>query len=94
MLSVLLKLSPLAELDRYFVSFIVVVIDDYSKWTVVYFMRHKSEVLACFKLFSALVENYSSATIGNQNVQEYHGDDAIDANELHILHNGMGWLNA
>ena len=46
---------------RYFVSFI----DDYSKWTVVYFMQRKSKVLACFKLFRALVEKHTSATIGN-----------------------------
>ena len=65
---------------RNFVSFI----DDYSKWTVMYFMRRKSEVLACFKLFRALVEKHTSATIGNLNVQEYHGDDATDADELAV----------
>ena len=65
---------------RYFGSFI----DDYSKWTVVYFMRRKSEVLACFKLFRALAEMHTSAAIRNLNVQEYHGDGIIDAHELAV----------
>ena len=65
---------------RYFVSFI----DDYSKWTVVYFMRRKSEVLACFKMFKTLAEKHTNAAIGNLNVQEYHSDGIIDANELAV----------
>ena len=58
---------------RHFVSFI----DDYSKWTVVYFMRRISEVLSCFKRFRGLAEKHTSATIGNLSVQEYVGDEAV-----------------
>ena len=39
--------------SRYFVTFI----DDYSRFTTVYFMKHKSEVLEKFKEFVELVEN-------------------------------------
>ena len=63
---------------RYFVSFI----DDYSKWTVVYFMRRKSEVLECFKLFRALAEKHTSTVIGKLHVQEFHGIDEKQTNEL------------
>ena len=63
---------------RYFVSFI----DDYSKWTVVYFMRRKSEVLECFKLFRALAEKHTSSVIGKLHVQEFHGIDEDLTNEL------------
>ena len=66
--------------SRYFVSFI----DDYSKWTVVYFMRRKSAVLACFKLFRPLAEKHTSATIDNLNVKEFVGDEGIDADELAV----------
>uniref|UniRef100_A0A2N9IA16 Retrovirus-related Pol polyprotein from transposon TNT 1-94 n=1 Tax=Fagus sylvatica TaxID=28930 RepID=A0A2N9IA16_FAGSY len=44
---------------KYFVTFI----DDYSKYTWVYFLRHKSEVFPMFKLFLALVQTQFSATV-------------------------------
>ena len=47
-------------------------------------MRRKSEVLACFKLFRALAEKHTSGAIGNLNVQEYHSDGIIDADELAV----------
>ena len=47
-------------------------------------MRRKSEVLACFKLFRAVAEKHTSAAIGNLNVQEYHSDGIIDADELAV----------
>lgn len=39
--------------SKYFVTFI----DDYSRFTTVYFMKHKSEVIEKFKEFVELVEN-------------------------------------
>ena len=39
--------------SRYFVTFI----DDYSRFTTVYFMKHESEALEKFKEFVELVEN-------------------------------------
>jgi len=44
---------------RYFVTFI----DDYSRYTWVYFLRNKSEVFSMFKLFLALVNTQFSATV-------------------------------
>jgi len=38
--------------NNYYVSFI----DDYSKFTWIYFLRHKSEVFQCFRNFQNLVE--------------------------------------
>ena len=46
--------------QKYFVTFI----DDYSRCCAVYFMKHKSEVLAKFKEFEAEVTNESSQKIG------------------------------
>ena len=44
---------------KYFVTFI----DDYSRYTWEYFLRHKSEVFSMFKLFLALVQTQFSATV-------------------------------
>ena len=44
---------------KYFVTFI----DDYSRFTWVYFLYSKSEVFASFKIFLAYVENHFSTTI-------------------------------
>ena len=49
-----------------------------------YVMRRKFEVIACFKLFRALVEKHTSAAIGNLNVHEYHSDGTVDADELAV----------
>jgi histone deacetylase 1/2 len=38
--------------NNYYVSFI----DDYSKFTWIYLLRHKSEVFSCFRDFQNLVE--------------------------------------
>jgi hypothetical protein len=40
------------EKNNYYVSFI----DDHSKFTWIYLLRHKSEVFSCFKDFQNLVE--------------------------------------
>ena len=45
--------------NKYFVTFI----DDYSRYTWVYFLRHKSEVFHMFKLFLALVDTQFSAAV-------------------------------
>ena len=58
--------------SRYFVSFI----DDYSKWTVVYTMRRKSEVLHFFKIFRAFAERHTSRTMRKLHIREFHGIDS------------------
>ena len=40
---------------KYFLTFI----DDYSRKTWVYFLKHKSDAFSCFQQFKALVENQS-----------------------------------
>ena len=64
-------------------------IDDYSKWTVII---HNS-VFHATKIRGACVFTTVQGTcrktcqcyaIGNLNVQEYHGDDATDADELAV----------
>ena len=55
---------------KYFVTFI----DDYSRCAAVYFVRHKSEVLAKFKEFEAVTSNecgYSVGTLRTDNGGEY-----------------------
>ena len=44
---------------KYFVTFI----DDYSRFTWIYFLHAKSEVFATFKIFLAYVENHFSTSI-------------------------------
>ena len=56
--------------SRYFVSFV----DDYSKWTVVYPMKSKSETFSYFKKFHIHAEKYTSKrikTIRTDNGGEY-----------------------
>jgi len=52
---------PVPSLGKslYYVSFI----DDFSRRTWVYFLRHKSEVFSKFKEFKALVENQTNKKI-------------------------------
>lgn len=45
--------------DKYFVTFI----DDYSRFTWVYFLHSKSEVSKVFKIFFAYIENQLSSCI-------------------------------
>ena len=49
--------------SRYFVTFI----DDYSRYTTVYMMKHKSEVLAKFTEFVNLVENRTGLKVKRLN---------------------------
>lgn len=44
---------------RYYVSFI----DDFSKFTWIYLLRHKYEVFKCFHEFQILVERFFNHTI-------------------------------
>ena len=44
---------------NYFLNFI----DDYSRKTWVYFLKHKSDAFSCFQQFKALVENQSGHRI-------------------------------
>ena len=74
---------------RYFVSFI----DDFSKWTVVYFMRRKSEVLEYFKQFRTLAENRHSTKMGSLHIREYHcneGTNEVDQLTLKVLRSDNG----
>ena len=50
--------------SKYFVSFT----DDYSRYTTVYFMKKKSEVLEKFKEFAQLVENKTNMRIRKLNI--------------------------
>ena len=61
--------SNICELDgaltrngkRYFITFI----DDYSNYTYVYLMRHKSEALDIFKVFTTKIENQFGKRLRN-----------------------------
>ena len=44
---------------EYYVTFI----DDYSRYTWIYFLKNKSEVFEKFKEFKALIENHSERRI-------------------------------
>jgi Integrase core domain len=44
---------------KYYISFV----DDYSHFTWIYFMKHKSEVCDIFSLFKSQVENLQNSTI-------------------------------
>ena len=45
--------------SRYFVTFI----DDLSRYTYVYFIKHKHEVLEKFKEFDSLISNITDNTV-------------------------------
>jgi hypothetical protein len=45
--------------NNYYVSFI----DDYSKFTWIYLLRHKSKVFSCFKDFQNLIERQFDSKI-------------------------------
>ena len=50
--------------SRYFITFI----DDYSKWTVVFTMRKKSDALTCFKKFHKLAEKHTGEKVNRLNI--------------------------
>lgn len=66
---------------RYFVSFI----DDFSKWTVVYTMTHKSKVLDCFKDYKALAEKHTSKNLQRIRVHEYHNPESAQTEDPLLL---------
>ena len=47
--------------SRYFITFI----DDFSRWTVMYTMKQKSEAFDCFVKFHKLAETHANSMIGN-----------------------------
>ena len=56
--------------SRYFVTFI----DDYLKYTTVYIIKHKSEVLQEFREYVDMVENFTGLRVKrvrSDNAQEY-----------------------
>ena len=57
--------------SRYFVTFI----DDYSRYTTVYMIKHKSEVLDKFKEFVELAENHTG-----KRVKILRSDNGIEYN--------------
>ena len=66
----------------YFVTFI----DDYTKKVWVYFMRHKSDTFAKFKLWKAEVENQTERTIKclrSDNGTEYTDSKFMELCEQH-----------
>lgn len=70
--------------STYFVSFI----DDFSRYSYVYFMNEKSEVFARFKEFQALVENQtglSISTLRSDNGGEYKNNNL----EQYLLTHGI-----
>jgi len=52
---------------RYFLLFI----DDFSRYTTIYTIKHKSEVIEYFRKFKSLVENQQS-----QRIQRFRSDGA------------------
>ena len=46
------------------VGIFVTFIDDYSRFTHVYFIKHKSDVFSVFQEYQALVTNKTGQTIG------------------------------
>ena len=66
--------DPSLNNNRYFILFI----DDFTRMTWVYFMRHKSEVSSIFKRFKAMVENQSDEKIKilrSDRVTEYNSNE-------------------
>ena len=53
--------SPISSLKKF--RYYVIFFDDYSRFTWIYFMQHKSEVPHIFSLFKAQVENLLNHTI-------------------------------
>ena len=50
--------------SKYFVTFI----DDYSRWTVMYTMKRKSDTFECFKKYHAFAERHTGSKISSVNV--------------------------
>ncbi|GBP23594.1 Retrovirus-related Pol polyprotein from transposon TNT 1-94 [Eumeta japonica] len=72
--------------SRYFLLFV----DDYSRMTFVYFLKHKNEALKYFKIFKAHVENQTKRTIKvlrSDNGLEYCNKEFADyMNKFGIIH--------
>lgn len=62
---------------RYYVTFI----DDYTHFTVIYLLRHKNEVLKCFKQYEAMASAHFDKKISclrTDNGTEYYNTEFID----------------
>lgn len=66
---------------RYFVSFI----DDFSKWTTVYTMSHKSKALDCFKDYKASAEKHKKTNLQTLHIHELHGSVLVQADDSLLL---------
>ena len=65
-------------------------IDDYSRFTWIYFLRSKSEVLQVFKTFLAYVETQFAATV---KVLRSDSGGEYMSNEFHVFLNQKGILS-
>ena len=67
---------------KYFLTFI----DDYSRKTWVYFLKHKSDAFSCFQQFKALVEKQSGYRINIQKTDrggEYVSNEFLNLCKMH-----------
>ena len=53
---------------HYFITFI----DDFTRYSHVYFISHKSEALKCFKSYNRLVENQLNVNIKTLRIDQGH----------------------
>ncbi len=74
--------------SRYIMTFI----DDFSKWTVAYALKQKSDALECLKLFKAMAEKHTNKKITNLHVvvRNRTADDSSENKSLKILRSDNG----
>ena len=70
-------------------NYFLIFIDDYSRKTWVYFLKHKSDAFSCFQQFKALVENQSGQCIKILRTNrggEYVSNEFLDFCKTHGMH--------
>ena len=67
--------------SRYFITFI----DDYSKWTVVYMMRKKSDALGCFIKYHRHAEKHVGEKIKSFNIHTYETNDSLSIDHRDVF---------
>ena len=70
---------------KYFLTFI----DDFTRNTWVYFLKHKYDAFSCFQQFKALMENQSGYRIKilrNDIVGEYISNEFLNFCKTHGIH--------
>ncbi|MFA1236629.1 integrase catalytic domain-containing protein, partial [Klebsiella pneumoniae] len=58
-------MGPTPVMSKGGYSYYVVFIDDFTRYVWIYFLKHKSEVMAYFKLFHSLIKNQFDTSIKN-----------------------------